>query len=205
MATSLAISEPGRHWLRVLGTLNEYQARVCVAQKVLELGRGGISRLEQLTGMSRPTIAPLSASGRTAGWTIQRRFPQALAPRGGPGRLFTITDLGVHVGPIRVFSSDRNVPKSCPSRAHSGAFQRTSLVQAVTIPSFQIQLERALLTRSRFLLRAPVWLVPFALTGSARRDAGRPRGDTGTQCHRVRERVLCYLRSWRLAPRGSAS
>jgi hypothetical protein len=36
---------------------NEYQARVYVAQKVLELGRGGISRIAQLTGMSRPTIA----------------------------------------------------------------------------------------------------------------------------------------------------
>jgi hypothetical protein len=57
MATSRTVSEGERHWLRVLGTLNEYQARVYVAQKVLELGRGGISRLAQLTGMSRPTIA----------------------------------------------------------------------------------------------------------------------------------------------------
>ena len=57
MATSRGVSEAERHWLRVLGTLNEYQARVYVAQKVLELGRGGISRAAQLTGMSRPTIA----------------------------------------------------------------------------------------------------------------------------------------------------
>ena len=57
MATSRTISEAERHWLRVLGTLNEYQARVYVAQKALELGRGGISRLAQVTGMSRPTIA----------------------------------------------------------------------------------------------------------------------------------------------------
>ena len=42
--------------LRVLGTLNELQARVCVAQRAVELGRGGISRLSRLTGMSRPTI-----------------------------------------------------------------------------------------------------------------------------------------------------
>lgn len=45
MATSRTVSETERQWLRVLGTLNEYQARVYVAQKVRELGRGGISRI----------------------------------------------------------------------------------------------------------------------------------------------------------------
>jgi len=40
-----------------LGTPNEFQARLFVADKALELGRGGVSRLAQLTGMSRPTIA----------------------------------------------------------------------------------------------------------------------------------------------------
>lgn len=50
-------SSPGeRRWLRVLGTLNEYQGRLFVAEKALELGRGGISRLSELTGMSRVTI-----------------------------------------------------------------------------------------------------------------------------------------------------
>jgi Rhodopirellula transposase DDE domain len=51
-----AVSQAERRWLRVLGTLNEAQARLFVAQKALELGRGGISRLAQLTGMARPTI-----------------------------------------------------------------------------------------------------------------------------------------------------
>jgi Rhodopirellula transposase DDE domain len=36
--------------------MNEYQARLLVAEKALQLGRGGISRLAQLTGMSRVTI-----------------------------------------------------------------------------------------------------------------------------------------------------
>jgi hypothetical protein len=45
-----------RVWMRVLGTLNEYQARLFVAEKALQLGRGGISRLSRLTGMSRVTI-----------------------------------------------------------------------------------------------------------------------------------------------------
>ena len=42
--------------MRVLGTLNEYQARLFVAERALDLGRGGISRLARLTGMSRVTI-----------------------------------------------------------------------------------------------------------------------------------------------------
>lgn len=56
MATSRKVPESERHWLRVLGRLDEAQARVFVAQRALEEGRGGISRLSRLTGMSRPTI-----------------------------------------------------------------------------------------------------------------------------------------------------
>jgi hypothetical protein len=56
MGTDASVSEAERHWLRVLGTLNEMQARLFVAQRALELGRGGISKVSQLTGMSRPAI-----------------------------------------------------------------------------------------------------------------------------------------------------
>jgi hypothetical protein len=45
-----------KQWLRVLGTLNEYQARLIVAERALQIGRGGISYLSRLTGMSRVTI-----------------------------------------------------------------------------------------------------------------------------------------------------
>jgi hypothetical protein len=40
-----------------MSTLNEYQARLFVAEKAVEIGRGGISRLSKLTGMSRVTIS----------------------------------------------------------------------------------------------------------------------------------------------------
>ena len=43
-------------WLKVFSTLNEYQARLFAADKALDLGRGGISRLSALTGLSRTTI-----------------------------------------------------------------------------------------------------------------------------------------------------
>ena len=51
--SSFASEKP---WMKVLGTLNEYQARLFVAEKALELGRGGIRLLSRLTGMSRVTI-----------------------------------------------------------------------------------------------------------------------------------------------------
>src|SRR5216684_869937 len=54
--TSVSPSLAERCWLRVLHTLNEYQARLFVAEKALEIGRGGTSRLSKLTGMSRVTI-----------------------------------------------------------------------------------------------------------------------------------------------------
>jgi Rhodopirellula transposase DDE domain len=56
MAAKARLPKTERHWLCVLGTLNEAQARVFVAQKALEEGRGAVSRLARLTSMSRPTI-----------------------------------------------------------------------------------------------------------------------------------------------------
>jgi hypothetical protein len=45
-----------RRWLKVFSTLNEFQARLFAADKALDLGRGGISWLARLTGLSRTTI-----------------------------------------------------------------------------------------------------------------------------------------------------
>ena len=60
--------------LKVLGTLNEAQARWYVAREALARGRGGLKALHALTGISRPTIVkgmrelqaatPLTAPGR---------------------------------------------------------------------------------------------------------------------------------------------
>jgi len=71
-----------RRWVRVLSTLNEAQARWFVADKALDLGRGGISRMSQITGMSRTTITKAIAelSGRS------RLMPQDRIRREGAGR-----------------------------------------------------------------------------------------------------------------------
>ena len=53
-------------WLKVLKTLNEFQARLFVADKALDQGRGGISRLSKLTGMSRTTITKAVAELRSS-------------------------------------------------------------------------------------------------------------------------------------------
>lgn len=42
--------------LKVLGTLNEAQARWYVAREALARGRGGVQAMHELTGLSRPTI-----------------------------------------------------------------------------------------------------------------------------------------------------
>ena len=52
----LELTADWRRWLSLLPILNETQSRLYVAEKALALGRGGISRLARLTGMSRPTI-----------------------------------------------------------------------------------------------------------------------------------------------------
>jgi len=56
MSRSNRRSPKENRWLKVLGALNELQARLFVADKALDQGRGGISRMSELTGMSRTTI-----------------------------------------------------------------------------------------------------------------------------------------------------
>src|SRR5215831_4556649 len=67
MIRSTRWSPEESRWLRVLSTLNEFQRRLFVADKALDQGRGGISRMSELTGMSRTTITKAAAelaSGR---------------------------------------------------------------------------------------------------------------------------------------------
>jgi len=59
-----------------MGTLNEFQARLYAADRALDVGRGGVSYLSRVTGLSRTTITKACAE-------LQRRA----APRApGPGR-----------------------------------------------------------------------------------------------------------------------
>ncbi|GFP22747.1 hypothetical protein HKBW3S09_00215, partial [Candidatus Hakubella thermalkaliphila] len=42
--------------LKVFGTLNEAQARWFVAREAMIIGHGGIKKMCELTGLSKPTI-----------------------------------------------------------------------------------------------------------------------------------------------------
>jgi Rhodopirellula transposase DDE domain len=72
-----------RCWLRVMSTLNEYQARLFVAEKALETGRGGASRLSKLTGMSRVTITSGMAELRGGKRLRDAGTGRVRAPGGG--------------------------------------------------------------------------------------------------------------------------
>ena len=87
MATNRKVPESERHWLRVLGTLNEAQARVFVAQQALEEGRGGVSRLSRLTGMSRPTIMKGVAELKGKAPIVDSESARVRKPGGGRKRI----------------------------------------------------------------------------------------------------------------------
>jgi len=83
-----------QRWLKVFGTLNEYQARLFVADKALDQGRGGITRLSELTGMSRMTITKAVAelsSGKKLAEAESGRMREA----GGGRKKVEETDPGI--------------------------------------------------------------------------------------------------------------
>ncbi len=81
----LGRSTDEKRWLRLLSTLNEAQQRWYVADKALDLGRGGISRLAAITGMSRTTITKAIAevTGRRR---LRAGTPGFLVRQAGGGR-----------------------------------------------------------------------------------------------------------------------
>src|SRR3989441_5729438 len=79
-----SISGAERRWLKVFRTLNEFQARLFAADKALDLGRGGISRLSALTGLSRTTITKAVEELESGGKLMSA--DEGRVRRGGGGR-----------------------------------------------------------------------------------------------------------------------
>ena len=69
-------------FLRFFRTLDERQARLCAAERALALGRGGITRLAGVTGLSQPTIRKGVAELRSGAPTL----PAGRIRRAGGGR-----------------------------------------------------------------------------------------------------------------------
>ena len=72
-------------FLKVLGTLNEAQARWYVAREAIAQGRGGLQTMHQLTGMSRPTI--LRGMREVRAGRLRSASERIRAPGGGRSRL----------------------------------------------------------------------------------------------------------------------
>ena len=71
-------------WLRVFRTLDEGQARLAAAERALELGRGGISRVAVLTGLSRTTLTQGVADLENP--SLLERMREGRSRRHGGGR-----------------------------------------------------------------------------------------------------------------------
>ena len=70
-----------KFFLKILGALDEAQARWYVAQEAIAQGRGGVKAMQELTGMSRPTI--LRGMRELRGGDLQR---EGRIRRAGAGR-----------------------------------------------------------------------------------------------------------------------
>src|SRR5262247_1777723 len=104
---------PLSSWLKLLPLLNERQRRLYAAQKVLELGRGGLKQVHEWTGLSRPTLlkglAELRGEGegveperiRRAGGGRKKVETQASALMVDLERLVEGTTAGDPMGPLR--------------------------------------------------------------------------------------------------------
>src|SRR5436189_2183954 len=88
-----SVSGAERRWLKVFRTLNEFQARLFTADKALDLGRGGISRLSLLTGLSRTTITKAVEELESGGNLVS--VGEGRARRVGGGRKIEGVDPGV--------------------------------------------------------------------------------------------------------------
>src|SRR2546422_2216560 len=97
------VSPEEARWLKVLSTMNEFQARVYVADRALDLGRGGVSRLSQLTGFSRTTITKAIAELEARG---PLRPPRSGIRAAGAGRK-RVEDINPHACGPRPRREDR--------------------------------------------------------------------------------------------------
>jgi transposase len=109
----MEIPEARTSWLKLLPLLNERQRRLYAAQKVLELGHGGLKQVHEWTGLSRPTLlkglAELRGTGkgvtperiRRAGGGRKKVETQAVALTADLERLVEATTAGDPMGALR--------------------------------------------------------------------------------------------------------
>jgi hypothetical protein len=91
-----------KFFLTILGRLDEAQARWYVAREAIALGRGGVTIMEQLTGLSRPTI--LRGIRELKAGDLP---PEGRVRRSGGGRMrLETTDPGLTVALERIMAQN---------------------------------------------------------------------------------------------------
>jgi hypothetical protein len=127
----VSAEDPFSSWLKLLPVLNEAQVRWYAAVKALELGRGGIERVREVTGLARPTIRkgirevrssePLSLAGgiRTPGAGRRRREDEDPELVRDLERLLEATTAGDPMTPLKWTSkSTRTLARELQEQGH---------------------------------------------------------------------------------------
>jgi Rhodopirellula transposase DDE domain len=127
----VSAEDPFSSWLKLFPVLNEAQARWYAAVKAIELGRGGIERVHEVTGLARPTIRkgirevrssePLDlAKGiRSPGAGRRRRSDEDPELVGDLERLLEATTAGDPMTPLKWTSkSTRTLARELQEQGH---------------------------------------------------------------------------------------
>jgi len=183
MADKRSASTVERRWLKVLGTLNEFQARLFVAEKASELGRGGVSRLARLTGMSRSTILKglqeLSGSGAVS------VPPQGRLRRAGGGRKrSTEVDPGVERALERIMEEST-----------AGDPMSTLKWTTKSTRSLATELERRGHSVCYVTVARCLHQMGYSLQASVKTIEGRQHPDRDAQFRHINRQVQAFMRS----------
>ena len=183
MRRRAAVSSSEKHWLQVLAMLNERQARLFVGEKALSLGRGGISHLAGLTGMSKPTIAKgiaeLTKPGRLS--AVER---DRIRKRGG--------------GRSRVELADPAM-----ARELQGIVEETTAGDPMSLLKWTNKSTRAIAEELTRRGHPMTWVtvarclddMGYSLQGNAKSIEGRQHPDRDAQFRYINSQVKAYMRS----------
>jgi hypothetical protein len=183
MATSRQVPETDRQWLRVLGTLNELQARVYVAQRALAEGRGGVTRLARLTGMSRPTI--LKGIAELESGALEARSETGRVREVGGGRKRLETDT-----PVIARALDRILAETTAGDPMSALRWTNKSTRALAA-----ELTRQGYAVSHVTVARCLSDLGYSLQANAKTVEGRQHPDRDAQFRYINQQVKRFLRA----------
>ena len=165
-------------WRKILPTLDERQRRWCAAQKALELGHGGISRVHRLTKLSRPTILKgireLKDSGKLDSSRIRR--PGAGRKRSTVLDPTLAADLQRLVEPVTRGDPETALRWTCKSTRRLASELKTSGHQV-----------------SHMLVSALLHEMGYSLQANRKTTEGRSHPDRNAQFEHINRKVEAHI------------